>query len=367
MLEVDVHHRAGGFALDVGVSAGDGVTALFGRSGAGKSMLVGMIAGLMRPAKGRIVLNGRVLFDSEKSIDLPARRRRVGVVFQEARLFPHLSVRRNLLYGQWAGGRRNAPDLGAVCDLLGLDTLLDRSPDTLSGGEAQRVAIGRALLSAPDILLLDEPLSQLDGARRAEILPWLDRLAHEAGTPIVYVSHAFDEITRLADNLIVISDGGVVASGPVEEVVSRIDLGPATGRHEAGSLLRGEISGHDEAYGLTVLSLDGEELTVPAIAAPAGTPVRLRIRARDVVLALERPSNISVRNIIAVTIAEIVFEDGPFAEVLTRTGGQNLRVRITRKSAEELGLAPGTKAYALIKSVAIVRRTLPVDEAETKT
>ena len=358
MLEVDVHHRAGEFALDVGVSAGDGVTALFGRSGAGKSTLVGMIAGLVRPARGRIVLNDRVLFDSEKGINLPARRRRVGVVFQEARLFPHLSVRRNLLYGQWAGGRRNAPDLGAVCGLLGLQDMLERSPDTLSGGEAQRVAIGRALLSAPDILLLDEPLSQLDGARRADILPWLDRLAHEAGTPIVYVSHAFDEITRLADNLIVISDGGVLASGPVEEVISRIDLGPATGRHEAGSLLRGEIGGHDETYGLTTLSLNGADLIVPAIDGPAGTPVRLRIRARDVVLALERPSKISVRNIIAVTIAEIAFEEGPFAEVLTRVGDQNLRARITRRSAEELGLAPGTQAYALIKSVAFVRRTL---------
>jgi molybdate transport system ATP-binding protein len=358
MLEVDVHHRAGGFALDAGVSAGDGVTALFGRSGAGKSTLVGMIAGLVRPAQGRIVLNDRVLFDSENGINLPARQRRVGVVFQEARLFPHLSVRRNLLYGQWAGGRRDAPDLGAVASLLGLEALLDRSPDTLSGGEAQRVAIGRALLSAPDILLLDEPLSQLDGARRADILPWLDRLAHEAGTPIVYVSHAFDEITRLADNLIVISDGGVLASGPVEEVISRIDLGPATGRHEAGSLLHGEISGHDETYGLTTLSLNGADLTVPAIAGPAGAPVRLRIRARDVVLALERPSNISIRNIIPVTIIEIAFEKGPFAEVLTRVGDQNLRARITRRSAEELGLEPGTQAYALIKSVAFVRRTM---------
>jgi molybdate transport system ATP-binding protein len=358
VLEVDIHHRAGGFALDVGVSAGDGVTALFGRSGAGKSTLVGMIAGLVRPERGRIVLNDRVLFDSESDIDLPARWRRVGVVFQEARLFPHLNVRRNLLYGQWAGGRRNAPELGAVCGLLGLDAMLERSPDTLSGGEAQRVAIGRALLSAPDILLLDEPLSQLDGARRADILPWLDRLAHEAGTPIVYVSHAFDEITRLADNLIVISDGGVLASGPVEEVISRIDLGPATGRHEAGSLLRGEIIGHDESYGLTRLSLDGADLTVPAIAAPAGTAVRLRIRARDVALALEPPAKISVRNIIAVTIAEIALEEGPFAEVLTKIGEQNLRVRITRRSAEELGLAPGAHAYALIKSVAIVRRAL---------
>ena len=358
MLEVDVHHRVGEFALDVGVSAGDGVTALFGRSGAGKSTLVGMIAGLVKPARGRIVLNDRILFDSEKAINLPARRRRVGMVFQEARLFPHLSVRRNLLYGQWAGGRRNAPDLDAVCGLLGIHDLLDRSPDTLSGGEAQRIAIGRALLSAPDILLLDEPLSQLDGARRADILPWLDRLAHEAGTPIVYVSHAFDEITRLADNLIVISDGGVLASGPVEEVISRIDLGPATGRHEAGSLLRGEISGHDETYGLTTLSLNGADLTVPAIAGPAGTPVRLRIRARDVVLALERPSKISIRNIIPVTIAEIAFEEGPFAEVLTRVGDQNLRARITRRSADELGLAPGAEAYALIKSVAFIRRTL---------
>ncbi len=356
MLEVDVHHRAGEFVLDVGVSAGDGVTALFGRSGAGKSTLVGMIAGLVKPAAGRIVLNERILFDSENGINLPARQRRVGVVFQAARLFPHLSVRRNLLYGQWAGGRRDAPDLGAICGLLGIQDLLERSPETLSGGEAQRVAIGRALLSAPDILLLDEPLSQLDGARRADILPWLDRLAHEAGTPIVYVSHAFDEITRLADNLIVISDGGVLASGPVEEVISRIDLGPATGRHEAGSLLRGEISCHDETYGLTTLSLNGADLTIPAIAGPAGAPVRLRIRARDVVLALEPPSKISVRNIIPVTVTEIAFEDGPFAEVLTRAGKQNLRARITRRSAEELGLKPGVQAYALIKSVAFVRR-----------
>ncbi len=361
MLDVDIEHSLGGFQLQAGFQADSGVTALFGRSGAGKSTLVAMVAGLVRPDKGHIRLDGRTLFDSAGGTDLPARQRRVAVVFQEARLFPHLSVRHNLTYGRWAGRRSAGQDLDAIIALLGLEQLLDRAPDSLSGGEAQRVSIGRALLADPEILLMDEPLSQLDGARRAEILPWLDRLAHEAGVPVLYVSHALDEVARLADALVVLSDGHVVASGPVEDVMGRIDLGPATGRHEAGTLLHGTIDSHDHDFRLSRVAVGGVTIEVPLIDAAIGDSIRLRVRARDVALALEPPARISVRNCLAATISQIAEEDGPFAEILMNleeTPGSEpfLRARLTRKSVNELGLAAGGRVYALIKAVAVDRQ-----------
>ncbi len=362
VLEVDIRHRMGDFQLSAGFEAERGVTALFGRSGAGKSTLVAMIAGLVRPDQGRIRLGERTLFDSDKGIDVPTRHRSVAMVFQEPRLFPHLNVRRNLTYGRWAGRRPGRQNMDAVTALLGLDQLLDRSPDGLSGGEAQRVSIGRALLADPDILLMDEPLSQLDGARRAEILPWLDRLAHEAGVPIVYVSHALDEVARLADFLVVLSDGQVVASGAVDDVMRRIDLGPATGRHEAGSLLHGVIESHDPRYQLSRIAIGDAHVDVPAIDGNAGDPVRLRIRARDVALSLAPANGLSIRNSLAATIEEIVEESGAFAEILLSLRGDEpdrtfLRARLTRKSVDELGLGVGGRVHALIKAGAVDRQT----------
>ena len=352
-LEAALEDRRGEFALDVTFDAGRGVTALFGRSGAGKTSIVTMVAGLRRPERGRIVLNRRVLFDSATRKNLPTWRRNVGMVFQEARLFPHLSVKANLLYGRWAGWRHSATRFDSVLALLGLEGFLERRPESLSGGEAQRVAIGRALMAGPDILLMDEPLSQLDGARRAEILPFLERLAHEGGVPILYVSHAVDEVARLADSIVVLSEGRVVAAGPIEDVFGRIDLGPATGQHEAGALLVAEVVAQDPDYALTRLRSDSSVLVVPALAREPGAKVRLRVRSQDVTVALSHPQGLSVRNIIAAEIVEVRLDAGPYAEVLLAAGRQYLRSRITRKSAVELGLRPGLAVFALIKSIAV--------------
>jgi molybdate transport system ATP-binding protein len=351
-LAVDVRDRRGAFVLAAAFSASSGVTALFGRSGAGKTTIVKMVAGLTRPASGSIVVNGRTLFDSARRIDLAPRQRRVGMVFQEPRLFPHLSVRANLTYGRWAGRRPHMLSFEEVVALLGLETFLARRPASLSGGEAQRVAIGRALLSAPEILLMDEPLSQLDGARRAEILPFLERLS-KTGVPILYVSHAIDEVARLADEIVVLSDGKVAAAGPLGEVLGRIDLAPATGRYEAGALLVATVAAHDPQFALTSLRLGATEIVVPAIARAVGEAVRLRLRARDVSIALAPPQASSIRNVIAAEIAAISAEPGAFAEILLAAGGQRLRARITRKSAADLRLAVGQRVYALVKSIAV--------------
>jgi molybdate transport system ATP-binding protein len=352
-LSVEVKDRRGDFSLDAAFAVEHGVTALFGRSGAGKSTIVSMVAGLRRPESGRIVLNGRVLFDSTKGIDIAARRRRIGMVFQEPRLFPHLSVRANLLYGRWAGRRNSGTSFQSVVALLGLEGFLQRRPASLSGGEAQRVAIGRALMAGPEILLMDEPLSQLDGARRAEILPFLERLAHEAGVPILYVSHAVDEVARLADQMVVLSQGKVIASGPIEAVFGRIDLGAATGRYEAGAVLSATVAGHEPDFALTQLSLGGADLVVPLLDRQPGQTVRLRVRARDVALALSAPTDLSIRNVIAAVVMAVEIEEGAFAEVLLVAAGQHLRARITRKSAVELGISPGRRVYALVKSIAV--------------
>jgi molybdate transport system ATP-binding protein len=348
-----VRGKRGGFSLDAAFTTEHGVTALFGRSGAGKTTIVNMVAGLQRPEAGRVILNSLPLFDSAAGIDLPSRRRKVGVVFQEARLFPHLSVRSNLLYARWAGRRPVGTAFDSVVALLGLEAFLDRRPDSLSGGEAQRVAIGRALLSSPDILLMDEPLSQLDGARRAEILPFLERLAHEGGVPILYVSHVVEEVARLADSIVVLSEGRVVTAGPIAEVFGRIDLGAATGRYEASAILGAIVSGHDQAFALTELTLGETTVSVPRLPRPLGASVRLRVRARDVTLSLTRPEGLSVRNIIPATVDSIAIEEGAYAEVLLSVSGQHLRARITRKSAIELRLRPGSAVFALIKSIAI--------------
>jgi molybdate transport system ATP-binding protein len=358
-LTVDVRARRGGFALDVRFEAGPGVTTLFGRSGAGKTSVVDMVAGLLRPESGRIAVDGRVLFDRAARIDLPARARRIGYVFQESRLFPHLSVRRNLLYGRWFAPR-GEPGLafGQAVDLLGLGALLRRRPDGLSGGEKQRVAIGRALLANPRILLMDEPLASLDEARKAEILPYIERLRDGLRVPILYVSHSMPEVTRLADTLVLLSDGKVAAAGPVPELMGRLDLHPLTGRYEAGAVIEAGVVGIDPAYGLAALDFDRGRLFVPASGLAAGARVRVRIRARDVALALGRPAGISVLNAVEGVVAELRREPGPFAEVRVAAGRSSLVARITRRSLDELGLVEGKPVVALIKAIALDRHSL---------
>lgn len=359
MLEVDISCRLGDLALQASFTADSGVTALFGRSGTGKTSIVNAIAGLLKPARGRIAVDGTVLFDSARGIDLPRHRRRVGYVFQEPRLFPHLTVRHNLLYGRWFTPRsERRGSLDEVVELLGIGHLLRRRPGTLSGGERQRVAIGRALLASPRLLLMDEPLASLDNARKEEILPFLHRLRAEARVPIVYVTHSLDEVGRLADTMVVLSDGTVAAAGPVTDIMARLDLGPLLGRSEAGSILAAIVVAHDAAYGLTELAVAGQRLVVPHLDEPLGAAVRVRIRARDVALALEPPTGTSIRNLLQGRVRVLQPEPGAYAEVILDLGGPLLRARLTRRSADELGLAPGLPVTALIRTVAVERRLL---------
>lgn len=361
MLEVDIACPLGGLTLEARFRAAGGVTALFGRSGVGKTSIVNAIAGLLRPSRGRIALDGRPLFDSARGIDVPRHRRRIGYVFQEARLFPHLTVRQNLLYGRWfapRGERHRGGSLGEVVDLLGIGDLLARRPGTLSGGERQRVAIGRALLASPCLLLMDEPLASLDHARKDEILPYLDRLRSETGVPIVYVSHALDEVARLADTMVVLTEGRVAAVGPVGEIMARLDLQPLTGRAEAGSVLQAVVARHDERYDLSELDVLGQPIVVPRVADPPGTPVRLRVRARDVAIATMPLEGLSIRNRLRGPIALLEPSGGAFVELTIDLGGAMLRARVTRQAADELGLAPGRVVTGLIKAVTVERRLL---------
>ena len=252
----DIEHRLGNFQLDVHFKAGGGLIALFGRSGAGKSTIVNVIAGLIRPDQGRIEIDGVTLLDTGQGIFVPRHKRRVGYVFQEGRLFPHLTVRQNLLYGQWfAGQGEGHAELDRVVDLLGIAPLLDRRPARLSGGEKQRVAIGRALLASPRLLLMDEPLASLDQERKAEILPYIERLRDQSKVPIVYVSHSITEVVRLASTLVLLSEGSVAAVGPTVEIMQRLDLFPLTGRAEAGAVIEATVERHDERFGLTELTV----------------------------------------------------------------------------------------------------------------
>jgi molybdate transport system ATP-binding protein len=359
MLEVDIEHRLGAFELDIHFRSGRGLTALFGRSGAGKTSVVNAIAGLVRPETGRIVVDGAVLLDTERGIGAPAHRRRVGYVFQESRLFPHLTVRQNLLFGRWfAPGFAPAAQLGDVVDLLGISALLDRRPGGLSGGEKQRVAIGRALLAGPRLLLMDEPLASLDARRKDEILPYIERLRDQADVPIVYVSHAIAEVTRLASTIVLISDGRVRAVGPLQEVMGRAELYPMAGRFEAGAVLAVRVAAHDARWGLTELAGAFGKLTVPRLHLPVGAALRVRIRARDVILAATPPTGISALNVLAGRVEAVVPIEDAALEVQLRLGDERLLARVTRRSGATLGLVPGREVFAVLKTVAIDRRSL---------
>jgi molybdate transport system ATP-binding protein len=354
-LEVEVGGRVGSFEVDVRFASDAGVTALFGHSGAGKTTVVNMIGGLVRPRRGRVVIAGRTLFDAARGIDLAPHKRRLGHVFQEGRLLPHLSVRRNLLNGSWFSSARADPArFDEVVDLLGIGPLLARRPRTLSGGERQRVAIGRALLSAPAALLMDEPLASLDAPRKAEILPYLERLRDHARLPIVYVSHAIDEVAQLARTMVLMSDGKVAAAGPIADIMHRLDLRPMTGRFEAGVVVEARVVEHDQTFQLTRVSIGNQSLVVPRLPEALGARVRLRIRARDVALATERPSGISIQNILAGHVTELSTEAGTFVEVNVDVGFV-LSARLTRRAAATLRLAPGSPVFALVKSIALDR------------
>ncbi len=361
MLEVDVRRRLGDLRIEARFSSDRGVTALFGRSGAGKTSVVNMVSGLLRPDEGHIEVDGHVLFDSAAGIDLPAWKRRVGYVFQEGRLFPHLTVRSNLLYGwRFVPAVERYLTLDQVVTLLDLGALLRRRPRSLSGGEKQRVAVGRALLSNPRALLMDEPLASLDVLMKREILPYIERL-DEMGIPVLYVSHSLDEVSHLARHLVLLSEGRVTRSGAADEILSQLELWSPEDETEKGTMLATRISRHDAEAGLTHLEFRGGELRVPIVDIPAGVAVRVWIRARDVSVATEAPRGLSLRNVLKGTLVEIGPGDGDLgrlAELRLRIGEASVTALVTRQAVRELGLAPGREVYALIKSANLDRRQL---------
>jgi molybdate transport system ATP-binding protein len=358
-LAIDIKHRLGSFLLDAQFEAGSGLIALFGRSGSGKTSIINIIAGLVRPDQGCVSIDGIVLVDSSRGLFVPRHRRRIGYVFQEGRLFPHLTVRQNLLYGRWFAPRSDRrDDLDGVVDLLGIAGLLERRPARLSGGEKQRVAIGRALLAHPRLLLMDEPLASLDDARKSEILPYIERLRDHSKVPIIYVSHSVAEVARLASTVVLLSEGKVAAVGPTSEVMQRLDLFPLIGRAEAGAIVEATVEYHDDTFGLTMLKSRAGVWKLPRLDAPIGTRLRLRVRSRDVMLSKSEPADLSALNVLPGIVGEIGAPEGPIIQIRLDCNGDALIVRLTRYSVERLGLAPGTPVFALIKSVALDRRSL---------
>ena len=354
-LAVDVRQRLGAFTLQAAFESAGRLTAFFGPSGSGKTSLVNLVAGLGRPEAGRIAVDGRVLVDTERGIWVPAHRRRIGYVFQDARLFPHLTVGQNLGYGRFFRPRAERyADVGKVVELLGIGHLLARRPARLSGGERQRVAIGRALVASPTLLLMDEPLASLDEARKAEILPYVERLRDEGGVPIVYVSHSIAEVSRLATDVVVLAGGRVVASGGAAEVLAERDLLPPEDRDEAGALVELTLRGED-AWGLSVLVSAAGTWRLPRVAAPVGSRVRVRVRARDVMLAVARPEGISALNVLPGVVAAVAEGAGTDALVTLDCGGERLLARVTRASVAALGLAPGRAVFAVVKAVTFDR------------
>ncbi|MFT6582185.1 MAG: molybdenum ABC transporter ATP-binding protein [Alphaproteobacteria bacterium] len=341
--------------LDLSIS---GITALFGPSGSGKSTLLRLIAGLDRCAGNVVRLDGEVWQDDSKGIFTPPHRRQLGMVFQEARLFPHLSVRANIEYGI-----KRKPDIeqrfdfDQVVDAFDLRSLLDRRPLRLSGGERQRVAIARAVMTHPRLLIMDEPLSSLDLGRKDEILPLIEGLSHDFDIPVLYVSHAIDEVLRLASQLVLLSDGEVMAAGPIEDVTNRLDLHAYTDRIDAGAVLRATVAEHDAQRGLTKFSFPGGAFLGPTIDAPLGQVVNLRIRSRDVALSLVKPEQTSILNILPGRVVQIEDSGGPQAHVLLDVGSP-LWARVMKISVQELALRPGSPVYAMIKAVAVDRRSL---------
>jgi molybdate transport system ATP-binding protein len=345
-----------GFRLDVDLNLpGRGVTALFGPSGSGKTTCLRCIAGLERHAAGQIRINGEQWQDSTTGSFVPPHQRAVGYVFQDANLFAHLSVKRNLEFGM----KRVAENERRVIweqatDLLGIGHLLDRMPNRLSGGERQRVGIARALLTSPKLLLLDEPLAALDLKRKQEIMPYLERLHAELEIPVVYVSHAPDEVARLADYLVLIDEGRVVAQGDLRQTLARLDLPTAFGE-DAGVVIDSVVAEHDLTYHLTRLEFAGGEVLVAKRDEAVGQHLRFRVHARDVSLALEKAEGTSISNLLGARVEQLVAADTP-AHVLVRLDAQGtpLLARITRRSADQLGVVPGKTLWAQIKTVALL-------------
>ncbi|WP_339913782.1 molybdenum ABC transporter ATP-binding protein [uncultured Brevundimonas sp.] len=352
MLEVSAHIARGDFSLEVGFASDARITCLFGRSGSGKTTVAELVAGLIRPSRGRVALAGEPLFDSEASVSIPTWRRRIGYVFQDVRLFPHMTVRDNLLYGARRAGDTR-PELDQTTALLGLEGLLERRPGSLSGGEARRVAIGRALLTRPRLLILDEPLAGLDGARRGDLLPYLDRLAQD-GPPILYVSHAVDEVARLADRVVLVGEGRAIEAGPPDMAFDRPEAEAAAGLSAPLSILNGRVITHDPAGNATRIDLAGTSFLSPLLDVAPGERVRVIVDARDVALALTDPVGASFQNRLPMRVAALEARpDGVLVRL--KAGELRLKALVTRQAVEQLALEPGRWVIALVKATASAR------------
>lgn len=352
MLSVDLHHPMEGFDLDVAFEAPPGLTVLFGRSGSGKTTVINAVAGLLRTRQARVAVNGQVLCDTAQRVWLPPHKRRLGYVFQEGRLFPHLSVSQNLRFGQWFAPK-DAPreDMGRVVEMLGIGPLLNRRPASLSGGEKQRVAIGRALLASPRLILADEPLAALDEARKAEILPYFERLRDESDIPILYVSHSPAEVARLATTLVALEGGKVARQGPAVEVLGDPMFTPG-GVRSVGAVIEAQVAQHHDD-GLSELTAGKVSLFLPHVAHEPGTVLRVRVAAQDVMLSLEEPKGVSALNIIEGRIDQVRSGDGPGAIVSLDTPAGRVLARVTRRSVSALGLQSGLRVFAVVKTVSI--------------
>ncbi len=363
-VSVALRHDFGSFSADLAFEAQPGVTVLFGPSGSGKSTVLNAVAGLLRPGEARIAVGDTVLTDTARGIFVAPHRRRLGIIFQDGRLFPHLSVRQNLRYGRWFAPQGTRAPEAAIIEMLGIGALLDRAPATLSGGERQRVAIGRALLSGPRLILADEPLSALDEDRKAEILPYLERLRDELRVPMLYVSHAPAEVARIATTVVRLERGRVAGIGPAAEMLA--DPATAGPGREAGAVIVARIVAH-HPDGVTELSASGLPLFLPTLTAMPGARLRLRIAAADVMLARGRPEGISALNLLPGTV-ETLRETGDVVLVRLATTAGPILSRVTRRSVRQLGIAPGAALTAIVKSLSHAPEDVgtPTPEKETK-
>jgi molybdate transport system ATP-binding protein len=354
MLSVAVKKRRGSFSLDACFELPTpGVVALFGRSGCGKSTLVNVIAGLLNADTGRVALDDLVLLDTERRLCVPPERRRIGYVFQDARLFPHMSVAANLKYGERRAPAHRFVSLDGVADLLALGSLMHRRTHQLSGGERQRVAIGRALLSQPSLLLLDEPLASLDTARRDEVLPYLEILRDQLAVPMVYVSHNFDEVLRLATYVVLMESGRTIAQGGVGEMSLNKDLRSIIGADAVGAIVDGTVLGMDTSSGLMRVKVGRGELKVQAASVAVGTKLRVQLLARDLIVATEAPRHLSVRNILSGVVTTVTSDDAESDLVAIDIGGTVIMARVTKAATRELALRAGLPAWALVKAVSL--------------
>jgi molybdate transport system ATP-binding protein len=354
MLSVAVKKRRGTFLLDACFELPTpGVVALFGRSGCGKSTLVNVIAGLLDADAGRVALDDIVLLDTQRRLCIPPERRRIGYVFQDARLFPHLSVAANLKYGERRAPARRYVSLDTVADLLDLGSLMDRRTHQLSGGERQRVAIGRALLSQPNLLLLDEPLASLDASRRDEVLPYLEILRDQLAVPMVYVSHDFDEVLRLATHIVLMDSGTAIAQGGVAEMSLNKGLRSIIGADAVGAIVDGTVLGMDASSGLMRVEVGRGELKVQALNVAAGAKLRVQLLARDLIVATQAPQHLSVRNILTGVVTAVTSDDADSDLIAIDIGGTLIMARVTTAAARELALVPGLPVWALVKAVSL--------------